>query len=43
MDMNGEGGTHELVFVAEDVGNIHVVGRGGDILLLTRRWDEIDI
>ena len=38
-----EYGTDELVFVTEDVGDVHVVGRGGDILLLTRRWDEIDI
>ena len=43
MDMNGKGGAYELVFVTEDVGDVHVVGRGGDILLLTRRWDEIDI
>ena len=33
--------THELVFVTEDVRDIHVVGRGRDILLQTRRFREI--
>lgn len=33
--MNGESGesTYELVLVATDVGNVHVVGGGGDIFL----------
>jgi hypothetical protein len=30
----GGKGTHELVFLTADVGDVHVVGGGADILLL---------
>ena len=35
--------TYELVFVTEDVRDIHVVGRGRDILLLDTRLYEISV
>jgi hypothetical protein len=31
--------THELVFITADVGDIHVVGRGRDIFLLTEQGE----
>ena len=35
--------TYELVFVPEDVGDIHVVGGGRDIFLLTMLCGHIEI